>query len=294
MRNLRRLGPVAAAILLCLFLISCSARRIITRGRAHRPVNGTAPALKVATREDLNAIIARTYNAVHSFQAANVNLTVSEGNLYAGIINDYTTVPGVILFNKEDNIRVQASAALVGLLFDMVSDGTNFRLQLPKKNLFVEGLNSAAATSTNKIENLRPEAFLSSMLIRPVDPATEFAMLKDDTDEDNALYRLELNGKKPDGTPFPGRDIWFDREDLSIVRQKIYDDKGNIVSDTSYSLWQTFKGVPFPVHIDINRRIDGYGVVIEIDKDKMEMNKEIAPEKFDLPQPQGYTVKVIR
>ncbi len=141
------------------------------------------------------------------------------------------------------------------------------------------------------MENLRPEAFLSSMLIRPWDPKTESIMLKDDTDEDNALYRLEFNVKASDGTPVPSREVWFDREDLSIARQKIYDAKGNILSDTSYSKWQTYSGVPFPVHIDINRRMDGYGVAIEIVK--MEMNKELTNAQFVLEQPEGSELKVI-
>ena len=58
-------------------------------------------------------------------------------------------------------------------------------------------------------------------------------MLKDDTTEDDALYRLEFNRKGPDGMPIPGREIWFDRLDLSIVRQKEYDKDGAIVSDAS-------------------------------------------------------------
>ena len=176
------------------------------------------------------------------------------------------------------------------LAFDMVSNGTEFRFL--RNNLFVKGLNSAPATSANKMENLRPEAFLSSMLIRPWDPKTESVMMKDDTDEDNDLYRLEFNGKAPDGTPIPGREVWFDREDLSIVRQKIYDPKGNIVSDTSYSEWGVYNGVPFPAHIDINRRIDGYGVAIEISK--MEMNKPLTDAQFVLEQPEGSTLKVIQ
>ena len=124
----------------------------------------------------------------------------------------------------------------------MVSNSRDFKFYLKDKNLFVQGLNSAPATSANKIENLRPEAFLSSMLINPWDPATEFSMLKDDTDEDNALYRLEFDHKARDGSPIPGREIWFDREDLSIVRQKIYDPNGNIISDTSYSEWRVYNG----------------------------------------------------
>jgi len=118
-------------------------------------------------------------------------------------------------------------------------------------------------------------------------------MLKDDTDEEDALYRLEFNGTGPDGTPIPGREIWFDRLDLTIVRQKVYDKDGLIVSDTSYSKWQSFGAVPFPTHIDLMRPKDGYGVQIDIDKDKMQLNKELANQQFVLEQPEGSTLKEI-
>jgi outer membrane lipoprotein-sorting protein len=292
MGKLRRLQPVAVAFLLCLVLSACGGtRRNIFRH--HRPVTGTSPALKVATRDELNAIIARTYNAIQSFSATSVTLSASSGSVYTGKIVDYQALKGVILYRKPDDIRIQANLPLISkVAFDMVSNGTNFRFYYPNNNLFVEGLNSAPATSANKMENLRPEAFLSSMLIRPWDPATESVMLKDATDEDNALYRLEFNLKGRDGTPIPGREILFDREDLSIVRQFTYDDLGNIVSDTSYSEWRLFDGVSFPAHIDINRRIDGYGVAIEILK--MDMNKEIANKQLVLEQPEGSKLQEIK
>jgi outer membrane lipoprotein-sorting protein len=222
-----------------------------------------------------------------------VTLSASSGSVYESKITNYTALPGFILLRKPDDIRVQAKLPWAGTLaFDMVSNGSDFRFSYPRGNLFVEGLNSAPATSANKMENLRPEAFLSSMLIHPWDPATEFSMLKDDTDEDNALYRLEFNRKASDGSPIPGREIWFDREDLSIVRQKIYDYNGNIISDTSYSEWRVYSGVSFPAHIDINRPIDGYGVAIEIEK--MDMNKEITSAQLVLTQPEGSKLQEIK
>ncbi len=290
MGKLRRLQPVAVALLLACLLSSClgTNRNIFRR---HKLVKGTSPALKVATRDELNAIIARTYNAIQSF-SAKANLTASSGSVDSAHIVEYPSAPGVIFFRKPDDIRIQATMPYVGTLaFDMVSNGRTFRFYLPKNNTFVQGLNSAPATSANKMENLRPEAFLSSMLIRPWDPTTESVMLKDDTDEEDALYRLEFNGKADDGTPVPGREVWFDRQDLSIVRQKIYDVKGNTLSDTSYSEWRSFSGVDFPGHIDINRRKDQYGVTIQIVK--MDMNKEITSSQFVLVQPEGSKLQVI-
>ena len=293
MGKLRRLQPVAVALLLAFFLSSCLGKHLPTfRGRGHKLVTSTSPPLKVATRDELNAIIARTYNAIDSFSASSVELTASVGSVHKADVVEYPSAPGYIIFRKPGDIRIHATYPYVGTLaFDMVSNVNDFKFSLPKNNSFVVGLNSAPATSQNKMENLRPVAFLSSMLIRPWDPATESIMLKDDTDEEDALYRLEFNLKGKDGIPIPGREVWFDRQDLSIVQQKIYDADGNILSDTRYSEWQLYDGVSFPAHIDINRRMDGYGVVIKVLK--MEMNKEVTNAQFVLEQPEGSTLKRI-
>ena len=308
MGKLHRLTPAAVAILFCFLLTSCyKTPRALFRGRGKKQVqvSGTSPALKVATREELFAIIAHTYDGIESFQATKILLTASQGNLQSGI-NDYKAVPGIILFRKiagrdnsreslRESIRIRATAPILGnLLFDMVSDGISFGILIPSKSTLFTGLNSAPANSANKAENMRPEAFLSSMFIRPVDATVEVPMLKDETDEEDDLYRLELNRKAADGTLVPGRDIWFDRQDLSIVRQRVYNETGDIVSDTKYSMWQTYGGVRFPAHIDIDRRMDGYGVAIEIQE--MVMNKELTADKFDLPETetQGSTIKEIK
>ena len=294
MGKLRRLQPVAVAFLLAFLLSSCGAtRRPPFFGKRHKPVNGVAPVLKIATRDQLNAVISRTYDAIQSFSAPSVDLTASRGSVYQGQIFDYPSVSAIILFRKPDSIRIQAKYGLVGTVLDMVSIGPEFRLSMPTKSIFVVGMNSAAADpAASAMENLRPGAFLASMLIHPWDPATESVMLKDDTDEDDALYRLEFNLKAPDGNPQPGREIWFDRLDLSIAREKQYDKDGSIVSDTSYSKWQVYSGVPFPSHIDLSRPKDGYGVTIEIHR--MEMNKELTNQQFVLERPEGYTVREIK
>jgi outer membrane lipoprotein-sorting protein len=128
------------------------------------------------------------------------------------------------------------------------------------------------------------------MLIRPADD-TETTLLEDATDEDNALYILHFVKKSADGRLMLFRNVWFDRLDLSIVRQKALDEAGTIVSDTRYSKWQPYQNVLFPAHIDINRFKDGYGVVMDVVA--MQMNKQLTSEQFVLTQPEGTQLQVI-
>ena len=281
--------PVALALILGLTTSSCLVSRRIIR-RHGKPVSAaTAPKLLTASRDDLNARIQTLYNAVNSFQAT-FDLTPSIGSVYTGQITEIKDVRAYILFRKPATIRILGHYPVVlTTAFDMVSEGDNFKVWLPSKNLFEVGLNSAPRASKNKLENLRPEDFLSSMLIEPLNPATETSAAVDLIDEDNALYVLFF---MRNGVPL--RSVWFDRIDLSIVRQIVWNDAGDEVSDTRYSKWQTYTGVRFPAHIDINRPKDEYGVVLDLmDPKDMKMNIEMGDEKFALPQPEGSQLREI-
>jgi outer membrane lipoprotein-sorting protein len=250
----------------------------------------TAPKLLNATHDELSARIATFYNAINSFQAT-VDMTPSIGSVYNGEITEIKDFRAFILFRKPSSIYILGQYPVARTkAFEMVSDGADFKVFLPGKSLFEVGSNSAPRTSKNKLENLRPEDFLSSMLIRPADPATETATSLDFVDEDNAFYVLFSIEKAVNGNPI-SRGVWFDRIDLSIVRQEVWDESGALVSDTRYSKWQQYNGVTFPAHIDINRPKDDYGVALEVID--MKMNLTLAEEKFVLNQPADSQLKVI-
>jgi hypothetical protein len=234
--------------------------------------------------------IVNLYNSINSFQAR-VDLTPSLGSVYTGQITEIKDVRAFVLFRKPADIQIIGELPVVRTrAFDMVSDGKNFKLFLVSKNLFIEGSNSAPPTSKNKLENLRPEAFLSSMLIRPAEQG-ETPVLEDATDEDNALYILHFIRQATDGTWIIARNVWFDRLDLTIVRQKVLDKAGAIISDTRYSKWQPYSGVMFPARIDINRPEDGYGLVLDVLD--MKMNLALTDNQFSLNQPEGSQLQVI-
>jgi outer membrane lipoprotein-sorting protein len=292
MPKTRRLVPVALAIILGLISSSCLyTKRVILR-HGKKVSAGTAPTLLTATRDQLALRIANIYNAIDSFQAK-VEMTPSVGSVYTSSITEIKDVTAFILFRKPSFIYIQGQVPVVhSKAFEMASDGKDFKVYFPPKNLFVVGANSAPATSKNKLENLRPEAFLSSMLIQPEDPSKEAIALVDATDEDNALYILYFARIGPKGEFLGiGRGVWFDRIDLSIVRQTVYDEAGTLVSDTRYSKWQMYNGVLFPAHIDLNRDKDGYGVVLDIVD--MKMNTNLSEDKFILNQPEGAQVREI-
>lgn len=286
-----RRGQIAVAVvvvcLLAATLSSCLARRrLITR----RGSSGKNVSLQVADRTALTGEIVRQYNTIHDFNAT-VDMTPALGSAEKNHITEYKDVRAYILFRKPAQIRLVGLFPVVrNKAFDMVSDGLSFKLYLPTRNRFITGRNSLEQPSQNKLENLRPQHFVEAMLVRPIDPNAK-VLFENYTDEDNAYYILHEVHEAPGGELRLSRTIWFNRLDLGIARQLIFDDAGNILTDARYSNWRAYDNVGFPKHVEIDRPHDEYGVVIDIVK--MDVNKGVADDRFTLEQPDGVTLAVV-
>ena len=283
---------MTAVIASALILAGCYRTTPVGYGAAPMPPH-MAPFLLTSTAEELNSRLARVYNATNSFEAT-TDMTARSGSVYRSFaVTELTeSFTAYILFRKAAAIRVVGKAPIYGTMFDMSSTGSDFNLSLPTKNLFVTGSDSApAVASTNALENLRPNTLLAALLIRPADLATERIHIEDDTDVDHSWYILQFTRKGPDDTDLPDRSVWFDRLDLRVIRQRVFDNDGLIVSDTKYDKWQPYSGVLFPTHIDASFKKDGYGVVINTSVVKM--NSDPGDDKFIQEQPAGSTLRVL-
>jgi outer membrane lipoprotein-sorting protein len=284
---LRRV-PVAILLLcLCSVVLSSCLAHHLPFGRA-----GANPNQKLLTADQsaLVEAIARQYNAVHDFNAT-VDMAPSVGSAEKNQITEYKDIRAYIYFRKPAEVLILGLAPVLRTkVFQMVSDGTDFKLYLPTQSSFIVGRNEVVAPSTNRLANLRPQHFVDAMLVHPVDPATERLTMLNLTDENNAFYILVVLHEQ-EGKLILARSIWFSRVDLQIARQLILDPNGNILTDARYSQWHSYDNVPFPKHIEINRPRDEYGMIIDIVK--MDINKGVTDDKFVLTPPEGTTLKVL-
>ena len=280
----------AAILLLCLIslgLSSCLERRRAFVRSGGKP---TQPLL-VADRSTLVDIISRQYAVIHDLNAT-VDMVPALGSAEKSKITEYKDVRAFILFRKPGDIRlIGLYPVLRNKAFDMVSDGTNFKLYVPARNRFLVGRNEIDQPSPNKLENLRPQHFLEALLVRPVDANRDKLLLENFTDEDNAFYVLHVVHVNGGGELQLDRTIWFNRYNLTLARQLIFDTAGNILTDARYTDWRPYDNVAYPKHIEINRPRDEYAVVIDIVK--MDINKGVSDDKFVLDQPEGTTLQVV-
>jgi outer membrane lipoprotein-sorting protein len=286
MMPIRRLAPsILVLCLICAATSSCVARRrLIPRAVSSKP-------LLVADLPTLLSVVRKQFDAIHDFSAS-VDMVPALGTTEKNHITEYKDVRAYIRFRKPSDIRLIALMPVVrGTMFDMVSDGADFKLYIPSKGRFIVGRNAVQELSPNKLENLRPQHFLDALVVQPVDAKTGKVVLENFTDQDNAYYIVHEVRELADGSLQLKRTIWISRLDLTIARQMIFDEAGNPLTDARYSQWHSYDNVPFPKHIEIDRPRDEYAMVLDLVK--LELNKGIANDQFVLDQPEGTTLQTV-
>ena len=281
-------GRSLLGALLCLsFLMTgCLARRRVITRKGGSPQQALLSADKATLLNRIQSI----YQAVETLNAT-VDMVPALGTANKGEITEYKDVRGYVLFRKPDNIRIIGLYPVVrNKAFDMVSSGGHFKVYIPAKNHFIVGEGEPIQPSKNRFENLRPSHFLTALLVRPLE-AGEQAVLQNMTDEEAATYVLHILRQGPGGELIPSRAVHFDRLNLALERQLIFDEAGNILTDARYRSWDTFSGISFPKEIQINRPRDEYGIVLNVVK--LDVNKSLTDEQFALDQPEGSKLQVL-
>jgi hypothetical protein len=179
----------------------------------------------------------------------------------------------------------------------MVSNGEEFKLWIPPKNRFVVGRNNVETHNSDQpMESIRPQDIYDALLIRPIDPEHEIAVLENsyeilhDSKGHRVLqedYELTVIRKKGDNEGELSRKIVFSRTDLQPHRQYIYED-GKLVTDARYANYKDYDNVSFPSRIEIFRPQEEYDITLNMLK--LEMNKSLKDDQFTLEQPPGAEV----
>lgn len=247
--------------------------------------------------ESNEANLLASYNkqvqAAQTLQAT-VDLIPSTGTTYSGVIEEYHDVPGFILAERPATVRVIGQAPVVAKnIFDMTSDGKQFRIFIPSKNSFLVGSTSLVRPSNKPLENLRPQHILDALFWPEFSPSANVLFEQFDFNV-SRYYILTLLRQGENGKLAIGRKVWYSRVDLRVSRVQIFGNGGILESDIQYSDWEPVppaegasatEPVSFPRDIHIWRPQDDYKLEIKISK--LTLNEPIAPDRFELAQPAG-------
>ena len=197
-----------------------------------------------------------------------------------------------------------------------------------KYRRFVKGTNSAdygkfdadgesAAPQTDKektekvtvsaLSNLRPQHLTDAFMIPPIDPnssliyaQSEFfneepdvrRQVKKDARVMRGYYLLEEFSTAAPGEAKLMRRFWFDRVgDIRLARVQSYDEKGQLITDVSYSNEKSLGAGPtasLPSRVEITRPQDQYKLSITYqDSASVELNRDYPPRAFVLENKWG-------
>ncbi|MBV9479447.1 MAG: DUF4292 domain-containing protein [Acidobacteria bacterium] len=285
MSGLDRYRAVLAVSLLA------SATGCLFRSHKVQP-QGTAQ-LRTASQQQLVDYINSQAERIRSLQAT-VDIDTAVGGVKRGKVTEYQEIRGYVLAQKPGMLRMIGLMPVVrNRAFDMVSDGNQFKLWIPPKNKFISGHNQITHVSANALENVRPQHLFDALLLHHIDPDNEIAVLEGDfeavkTGKNAEIlepdYVIDVIGKGQRNW-FLSRKITFSRRDLLPHRQRIFDERGTLVTDAHYDDFQNYNGINFPSRLEILRPVEEYTIVLKIIK--LQLNQALTNEQFTLSRPPG-------
>jgi outer membrane lipoprotein-sorting protein len=293
-RTFGRLAPAAA---LCLPLLLSGCFVISTTRKLPVP---TAPAkIQTVTPEELVAKLNQHWAALDTM-TAKVEMLTSVLNTKKGVATDYTRVGGIIVLRKPEQLRVLGRAPVVGLeMFDMASDGKNFTLYIPSKNIAYKGPSMLKKKSANQLENMRPGFFLDALVVRGLDPDEDYTVTADtetveDTSNKHLLYTpeyiLSVMRRNPGSHQLtPVRVVTFHREDLLPSEQDLYDSDGNLETHVTYRDYQDFGSGLYPSTVTIKRPLEEKQIVLLVEK--VSENVPVPEDEFHVNVPPETPIK---
>ena len=281
-------------VLLLAFLAMQAAGCITIKRRTEVKKEEIRPQLE-SSEENLLASYNRQVRAVQTLQAT-VDLIPSTGTTYSGVIEEYHDVPGFILAQRPATIRMIGQAPVVAKnIFDMVSDGKEFRIYIPSKNSFLVGPTALIRASKKPLENLRPQHIVEALFWPEFLPSANVLFEQFDFSV-SRYYILTLLRQAESGKFEIARKVWYSRTDLRVSRVQLFGAGGKLDSDITYSDWEPVPEAAagsapaaeqpsFARDIHIWRPQDDYKLEIKILK--LTLNEPISPDRFELAQPAG-------
>ncbi|MXZ33837.1 MAG: DUF4292 domain-containing protein [Acidobacteria bacterium] len=274
-----RLSLTVLAVASILFSSSgCSPAR---RSQAVRvpALQDPRPAL-TATRTELIEKAGQASKAIRTLKLK-VSYRLTGRNPETGETKEWRESDGFILLKKPGDIRVRVQVFQVTAI-DMVSNGTEFSIDVPRKNTFIRGLNHQVILPRKDVPvNVRPQHIFEALALEALEDADpSLITLEEDQREGRKFYILSCNRWASDGSLALKRKIWFDRVDLNIVRLQAYAPEGRLESEIHYSDFRSVDGQVYPALVRFERPQEAYRMAIRAQK--IEINPNLAAAAFVL------------
>jgi outer membrane lipoprotein-sorting protein len=245
----------------------CSVKRTIRTA-----VPAATVQYKTASLDEVLDII-RSYDKIHTLACNSLQLTLTSGRRETGRVEEYRAVPGYILLKRPDSTRLNIQSPITKTTFiDLLSVGDELSVWYPRENKLYLGRNSARelfVEGSPQSEEFRIpirsahifEAILPQS-VRTDEPGTWVSM-EEQSDARTKYYMITVNREGVHPRIYVVRRIWIERVGLTIARQQVFTDEGQIASDIVYSNEVRVEEFSLPDRIRIDRPRDAYSLDVE-------------------------------
>ncbi|MBN1566751.1 MAG: hypothetical protein JXA73_02825 [Acidobacteria bacterium] len=292
--NLRRiavLSGLAVSLVIGSSATGCIKQRIKTK------VPQKILQARTATLADLIHLI-QSYDRIKSLLSSNLEVTYFSGWKESGEILKIRKQPAIIWLRRPDSIHLLVQNFVSkSRELDLISLGDNLSVWVRRGNKLYLGKNSARELIVEEDDDsagftipIRGEHIFDAIFPQNVKmdlPGTRFSLIEEE-DSNAKYYVLGFYKEGAELRLHTERRIWIERSSLTVVRQQIYLDEGQIASDITYSGHNTIDGFLMPLKIYINRPHDGYSLDLEFKS--WRINPDLADNAFVLTPPEGVEI----
>ncbi len=186
--------------------------------------------LKEATVEELTALLVQREAALHSLKG------LFSAKVRGGIIPIATRVEGALYYQRPHAMRLRGFTAIGSELFEFLQADDQYILRLPTMGRVLSGSRS----DTSEMGKLARPFQLSVWAMDGVLGTGRLAA--DETarlTEEGSLYRLEVSGPTENGTAAARRRLWFDRQNLLVVKEERLTVSGEVDASIQYEDFRT-------------------------------------------------------
>ncbi len=294
----KNLKPAFSTLLLALvpLLGGCLGHtRIVPKTRVATVVMGSS----------LDQLIKQIDARYDSIKTMNASIEISgiSGGALQGEVHESLSLAGYLFIRKPEDLLIYLKVPVVSsLALEMASDGKSFKLYIPSRHKAVVGTNQVTTPSKNGLENLRPNVFFDSLLVRGLEDDQLVSMTLDTHVVDNTAHKKGDLIEEPEyelsilATP-KGKEvhtlrvIHIDRANLLPYKQEIYDDSGQIVTRALYSDYHTYGDIQYPTRVQIERPLDHYGINLTFTS--VMFNQKVEDDQFDMKIPEGIPIQTM-
>jgi outer membrane lipoprotein-sorting protein len=271
---------IIVALLLFLQTGCISTKRVVPADQRPLPA-------KTVSRGDLLMGLEEKSKQIRTLQAT-VALDAAGGAMTTGVLTEYRQTKGFIVVDRPAHIRIKAQAPLaLATVFDMVSDGKQYRVSIPIKNKFIVGNANTPGKEKNPILNLRPQHIVNALFvdIMPYVANGRVRSILEEAVEGRRSYYVFSFINIAEETAQLIEKLWIDRANLEVIRKQIFGLDGKVDTDVQYSGYELQGDVAFPSEILIQRPTDDYSLKVTFQKTTI--NEQLAADAFNLEQPAG-------